>query len=123
MTVSAVRAVDVTMTMVVGVVPFVRVLPAVHVIVTMVVIVIAAVNVSVSVLVVMATALAVTVTNLFARPSAAAHGASGRAVRAEIKRKAAMAAPKPLSMLTTVTPEAHDESMPKSAVNPPSDTP
>ncbi len=37
---------------------------------------------------------------------------------ARIKRNTAIAAPKPLSMLTTVTPDAQLVSMPKSAVRP-----
>jgi hypothetical protein len=38
-------------------------------------------------------------------------------------RRAAAAAPKPLSMLTTVMPEAHELSMPKSAAKPPNEAP
>jgi hypothetical protein len=38
-------------------------------------------------------------------------------------RATAIAAPNPLSMLTTATPEAHPVSIPKSAVMPPSATP
>jgi hypothetical protein len=45
-----------------------------------------------------------------------------RAAR-ESQRTTAMAAPKPLSMLTTVTPAAQLDSMPSSAVKPPSEAP
>jgi hypothetical protein len=38
-------------------------------------------------------------------------------------RAAAQPAPKPLSMLQTVTPEAHELSMPSSADSPPNDAP
>lgn len=42
---------------------------------------------------------------------------------AEMMRIAAMAAPKPLSILTTVTPEAQEFSIAKSAATPPNEAP
>ena len=43
--------------------------------------------------------------------------------RETTSRTTAMAAPKPLSMFTTVTPDAQLERSPNSAVRPPNDTP
>jgi hypothetical protein len=53
--------------------------------------------------------------------AAPAHAPSTCCVRS--MRTTAIAAPKPLSMFTTVTPEAQLESMPNMAVSPPSETP
>jgi hypothetical protein len=50
-------------------------------------------------------------------------GASGGSAGPPTSRTTAIAAPKPLSMFTTVTPDAHDDSIPKSGVSPPSDAP
>jgi hypothetical protein len=58
-----------------------------------------------------------------------AQGAAGAAPAAAVapwrdsQRTTAMAAPKPLSMFTTVTPAAQLDSMPSNAASPPSDTP
>ena len=56
------------------------------------------------------------------------HGAVGAALAAtelwrDTQRTTAMAAPKPLSMLTTVTPAAQLDNMPSNAAKPPCDTP
>ncbi len=69
-----------------------------------------------------------------ARPDPVRHGgddgrcAAGYSLAAAaltwlLMRQAAQAAPKPLSMLTTVTPLAHEVSMPHRAVNPASAAP
>lgn len=49
--------------------------------------------------------------------------ATARAPCRDSERTTAMAAPKPLSMFTTVTPAAQLESMPRSAAKPPLETP
>jgi hypothetical protein len=53
------------------------------------------------------------------------HGATGSACRAprDNQRTTAMAAPKPLSILTTVTPAAQLDNIPSSAARPPRDAP
>ena len=54
---------------------------------------------------------------------ARAHAAHAALAAARAHRTAATAAPKPLSMLTTVTPGAHDVSIAASAASPPAPTP
>ena len=54
---------------------------------------------------------------------ARAHGVVSAASCDATRRTTAIAAPNPLSMFTTVTPEAQLESIPNNAVSPPSDTP
>jgi hypothetical protein len=54
---------------------------------------------------------------------ARAHGVVSAASCDATRRTTAIAAPNPLSMFTTVTPEAQLESIPNKAVSPPSDTP
>jgi hypothetical protein len=50
-------------------------------------------------------------------------GGDGQRGGRRLMRDAAAAAPKPLSMFTTVTPEAQELSIPSSAAMPPSDAP